>query len=321
MLPKSSQSEAAVWPANWPRRGRLPTFGQHQKWGFEDLSARAGHHLPTEIGFLANYGIAPGILVDAAAKARSQGVTADAVVLAEGKVSEYHFYRSLAHHLRLNFVDGRVTLGLATLYPQSVHAGLAPLADPNGPAFLAAPRGAAISHLVSAQRRNGALCGNLALTTPTHLSWLVRAASREAILRRAWASGLPTGTTPHQRRTVLAIAALIAFLSLIAPGAMSLVCSAIVSLVFIAVIWLRLTATAASLEVSAPRSRIKMAVQRFAAAPREACLSAGAACHRQYRRQLAGARYVGANAGGISAILFLNRLDGKRLEPICGSRS
>jgi cellulose synthase/poly-beta-1,6-N-acetylglucosamine synthase-like glycosyltransferase len=226
-------------------------------------SARVPHNLPAEIGFLVHYGIASGILVAAAAKARAQGVTADAVLLAEGKISEYHFYGSLARHLRLAFVDGRVRLGAATCYPQSIRAGLVPLAGSERPAFLGAPRGKAIVHLIAAMRRNGALCAGLALTTPTHLMELVRGACREEISRAAslglWSFDpvlcAKDGANARQWCTALAIAMSIALSQLMAPAATSAACGILLSLAFIAVTWLRLTACAASLNAPAPQLR------------------------------------------------------------------
>ena len=110
---------------NWPKRGSSATLDLHRKSGSGVLPsildtrisssvestqrsqpwsitpaeqnaspafARLAQNLPAEIGFLLHYGIASGILVAAAATARAQGVTADAVLLAEGKISEYYFY-------------------------------------------------------------------------------------------------------------------------------------------------------------------------------------------------------------------------------------
>jgi len=211
-------------------------------------SARVAQNLPAEIGFLVHYGIASGILVAAAAKARAQGATADAVLPAEGKISEDHFYRSLARHLRLAFVDGHVTLGPATRYPQSIRAGLVPLVGCKRPAFLGAPRGKAIVHLIAAVRRNGALCAGLALTTPTHLMELVRAACREEISHAAslglWSLDpvlcAKDGASVRQWYGGLAIAMSIALCQLMAPAATSAACGMLLSLAFIAVIWLRL---------------------------------------------------------------------------------
>jgi cellulose synthase/poly-beta-1,6-N-acetylglucosamine synthase-like glycosyltransferase len=251
---------------NWSKRRRFATLGGSSAGSNQRSAegqnaspafARFTRSLPTEIGFLVHYGIAPGILMAAAATARARGETADAVLLAEGKVSEYHFYRSLARYLRLTFVEGHVTLGAAARFRQSFAAGLVPLTGPAGPAFLTAPRGKAVALLVRALRRNSS--SSVALTTPTHLFDLVCAASREEIARKAslglWSSD-PTlcardGATPGQRHAALAIVALIAVSSLLAPTATGMVCGMLLSLGFLAAIWLRLAACAASFRTPA----------------------------------------------------------------------
>ncbi len=289
MFLTSNQPEAAS-PASWQRRpaavdlhrksgnGLSPAVGMRATWADgsdksrrwlsnEEPSsgpapARGAQSFPAEIGFLLHYGIAPSVLAAAAADARAQGVTPDAAILTGGKVSEYHFYRSLARHLRLTFVDGQVALGPAMRYPQSINTGLAPLPHHAGQAFLAAPRGAAIAYLTAAVGRGADLSTSLALTTPTHLSQLVREAAREPMSRAA-SMGLSSfdpslcvrgGASPHQRHAASTIVAVVGFLALMTPAA-SLLCEALLSLAFIAIIWLRLTASAASLTASAPRVR------------------------------------------------------------------
>jgi glycosyltransferase XagB len=198
--------------------------------------------------------VSSGILLAAAATARAQGMTADAVLIAEGKISEYDFYRSLARYLHLAFVDRTVALGLATRYPQSVKAGLAPLADSKGPAFLAAPRGEVIPHLINSLRHNTS--EHLALTTPAHFFELVHAAARRQITRKA-SLGLvsfdPTlsakgGLTRRQKYAALAVATVIAASSVTAPAATSMAGATLLSLALLAVIWLRLSACIGSFD-------------------------------------------------------------------------
>ena len=148
------------------------------------LRASEAHAWPTEIAFLTHYGVTPGVLSAAVASAKRQGVSADAALLTRSTVSEYHFYRSLACHLRLPFIDAPVAVAATARYPQAVHAALAPLADRDGPAFVAAPRGSAVAHLILAAYR-GELRSRLALTTPTHFSKLLRATFQSQILHDA----------------------------------------------------------------------------------------------------------------------------------------
>ena len=141
--------------------------------------ARVTSYLPSEIGFLAHYGVSFARLANAAETARAQGVTADRVLLAEGQISEDYFYRALARHLRLTFTDADIALN-AGPYPQMIEAGAVALPPGRGAAFLVAPRGAAIGRLIAAMSRRGSGT-NIALTTPSHLSWLVRKAARREI--------------------------------------------------------------------------------------------------------------------------------------------
>ncbi|HEY0145577.1 MAG TPA: hypothetical protein VGB93_05390 [Methylovirgula sp.] len=90
--------------------------------------ARGTSHLPSEIGFLAHYGVSFVRLANAVETARRQGVTADRVLIAEGQISEDYFYRALARHLRLTFIDADVALKAAAPYPQMIEAGAVALA-------------------------------------------------------------------------------------------------------------------------------------------------------------------------------------------------
>ncbi len=133
--------------------------------------ARATSHLPIEIGFLAHYGVSFARLANVAETARKQAVTADRVLIAEGQISEAFFYRTLARHLRLTFTDADIALNIAAPYPQMIEAGAVASPPGESAAFLVAPRGAAIGHLIDSLNRRGAPA-NIALTTPSHLSRL-----------------------------------------------------------------------------------------------------------------------------------------------------
>ena len=69
--------------------------------GLQDAPPRP---LPTEIAFLAGFGVPMALLQYAAKLARRQGVSADAALLGEGLVDEEVFYRALADHLRVDFL-------------------------------------------------------------------------------------------------------------------------------------------------------------------------------------------------------------------------
>jgi len=143
--------------------------------------------LPPELSFLSAHGVAPALLLAAARKARAQNVPPEAVLLAEGTVEETFYYRALARHLGVLFIEGPVALARDRVaYPQAIHAGLAPLESASGPVLLSAPRGAALAELLQRGPRSERGRSKLAITTPSNFSNLVRAASRTSILQ--WAS-------------------------------------------------------------------------------------------------------------------------------------
>ncbi|MHB8883666.1 MAG: glycosyltransferase family 2 protein [Methylovirgula sp.] len=221
----------------------------------------ASHAWPIEIAFLTHYGVTPGVLSAAVTSAKQQGVSADAALLAQGNISEYHFYRSLARHLRLPFVDGPAAIGADARYPQAVHAAMAPVAGCSDPAVLAAPRGSAITNLILAAYR-GELRSRLALTTPTHFSKLLRATFRRQILHDA-SFALPAldpalsakGLRWQQRAGAGAgifVLALCAVLDVAGSTPLFIIGF---SLVFLAMVLLRILACAASFEVIRHRRR------------------------------------------------------------------
>jgi cellulose synthase/poly-beta-1,6-N-acetylglucosamine synthase-like glycosyltransferase len=245
--------------------------------------AGPGNVLPAEIGFLAHYGVPQGVLMAAEARAKSLGVSAESVLLSEGDVSEVHFYSSLARHLCLSYVDGPLRLGPQAAFPDTIHAGLAAIETLDGQAYLAAPRGATIGYLIARLRRNESLppspqgpahnrmdLSRLAITTPTHLSRLVRVREREKVADLA-SSGLPTfdpalsargGASPAQ----IAVACLgfvtAIILMFAAPHAAALLASLTLCASFLAGVVMRLLASAAALGSAVPR-RLAVEVARL----------------------------------------------------------
>ena len=214
--------------------------------------ARVTSYLPSEIGFLAHYGVSFARLANAVETARAQGVTADRVLLAEGQISEDYFYRALARHLRLTFTDADIALN-AGPYPQMIEAGAVALPPGRGAAFLVAPCGAAIGRLIAAMSRRGSGT-NIALTTPSHLSWLVRKAARREIGRGA-SFGLPDfdanlcakgGMNAQQGVALGVLGSIAAFFLPLAPAASVTIGAAFLGLILLATFWLRLSACAAS---------------------------------------------------------------------------
>ncbi|MGB6492788.1 MAG: glycosyltransferase family 2 protein [Methylocella sp.] len=210
--------------------------------------------LPAALAFLTVHGVSPAVLLTAAAEARRQAIAPEATVLASGTIRERFFYQCLAHHLGAAFIDGEIALGAGARYPHAVHAGLAPLDDGDGSCWLAAPRGQLLAQLLARARGGEGLGARLAITTPSHLSRLVRAAATASILREACLGlanldpSLSAKAGSSQAQCAVAVAAAAA--AILAFGLAPAFTLALVSLsmtcFFLASIWLRLFAGAAS---------------------------------------------------------------------------
>ncbi|MGH6800812.1 MAG: glycosyltransferase family 2 protein, partial [Methylocella sp.] len=208
--------------------------------------------LPAGLAFLTAYGVSPAVLLTAAAEARRQDIAPEAALLASGSIGDNFFYRCLAQRLGAAFIDGAVALGDGTRYPHAIHAGLAPLDGDAGPGWLAAPRGRLLAHLLA--RGRGGEHAQLAITTPSHLSRLVRASATASILREA-SLGLAdldpslsakAGTSQAQCAFAMTAIAASTFAFGLGPAFTLAVVSFSMTCLFLASIWLRLFAGAAS---------------------------------------------------------------------------
>lgn len=212
--------------------------------------------LPPQIGFLASYGIVPALLLKAASIARELHVFPEEVLLKNNIIGDVLFYSCLADHLGLRFIDWPVFLQQDIAYPQAIHAGIAPLRGDEGAAFIAAPQGQALSFLL----KQGSRGRRLAITTPHHLSELVRASSALPILQGAsFALGgfdkdLTAFTPPKRIHTLGLNALLLALLAgaLSEPKGFLSLMSLILGLIFFAGILYRLLVSAASFLKPAP---------------------------------------------------------------------
>jgi glycosyltransferase XagB len=124
------------------------------------------------------------LLVSAAGEARAQAVAPEAALLASGAVQERFFYQCLADDLGAAFVEGDVTLAAGARYPLSIHCGIAPLDGRDGRRWLSAPRGAMLAELL-ARARQGERFPDLAITTPSQMSRLLRADAASTVLWEA----------------------------------------------------------------------------------------------------------------------------------------
>jgi glycosyltransferase XagB len=208
--------------------------------------------LPAALAFLTNYGVSADELIKAALQARRQGVPPEAALLASGANRERFYYRCLAYELGAQFTSGPARISDAMRYPYAIHAGLLPLED-GRLKWLAAPQGRLLDRLLA--RPDGRqLSGFLAITTPSHLSRLARSAATPSILRDATLGlarldpDLSAKTPPNkaQRGCAMAGVAGTAFAIGVAPGPALVMLSLPMSCLFLASVWLRLFAGAAS---------------------------------------------------------------------------
>jgi len=207
---------------------------------------------PLEIAFLANFGVPEAVLLYAATLARRQGLCPAHALLAEGLVEEEVFYRALAAHLGAPFLPSFEIEACTTDVPRG-HARLAP--NSSGLQWLFAPQDDALRRLLELARQ-GRLRKSFALTS--------RARFLEALqMERLRACALEAPYTvekifPHlcARRALLgpalplALCCNAAWLALLfAPdAAVALLAALPLAVLFLASVFLRLFACAASFE-------------------------------------------------------------------------
>ena len=122
--------------------------------------------LPSEIAFLSRHGIPMGILRRAVETAVAVGVTADQAALKCDLLDEVTFYRALADELGLPFLT-RIQVDEQARYPESILAGLAPLAPAFGSArYAIAPTAESLVRLLSSRPK---VASGLVITTPSAL--------------------------------------------------------------------------------------------------------------------------------------------------------
>ncbi|CAN2534619.1 hypothetical+protein [Methylocapsa aurea] len=208
----------------------------------------AGRPLPPEIAFLAAHGAPLVMLQYGATLARRQGARADAVLIAEGMISEERFYRILATELRVPYLETPPALEPSASLERDVARGYARLAEePRGLRWLFAPRGEEIARLVGVTRSSAgrplfaiaapsifeaALRRSSARRLAESAAYSVERVAPDLAARRALRGGAPTAF-------VLAnLALLAAWLSPASTLSMSV--STLLALLFLANIGLRL---------------------------------------------------------------------------------
>jgi len=212
--------------------------------------------LPIEIAFLAAHGIPLEVLRYAAVLARRQGVCADAALIAEGLVREEIFYRALAERLGVDFIEDGFQLAPSGLDAAKTERGYARLMDdPRGLVWMFAPSGPAIARLFGAVRaaRGRPL---FAVTTRSRFAQALRRASSADLARMAAYSAeradrdLCVRAALSRRFLAAAIGAnallLAGLFSPVRP--VSLGVALLLAMLFLASVFLRLFACAASFE-------------------------------------------------------------------------
>ena len=223
----------------------------------------AARPLPVEVAFLLDHGVPQEVLVYGVALARRQGVSADAALMAEGIVDESVFYRALAAHLGVPFLERDVDLASGAL--TTARQGYAALdGRDDGLRWLFAPVGAQVVRLMSAARlaQSRPL---FAITTRArfgealrrlHQAEAARAASRSA--ERIDGDLCVRGSLSRGALAVATAMLIIVIAGVVAPVAAARLGAAFaLAGVFLASVALRLAACAASFAPQEEPSRIK----------------------------------------------------------------
>ncbi|WP_298355448.1 glycosyltransferase family 2 protein [Rhodoblastus sp.] len=207
---------------------------------------------PPEIAFLAAEGVGTDLLDHATRRARALGVGADEFVIAEGLIEEGVYYRALARRLNCAYVERAAALAPGFDYRAALRASVA-RADPRRENFdwLMSPRGGEIRKLL-ALGAGGA--ERFAICAPKIFSALVRAAGRRALAEDASfalsrADSRLSASAPQlrwsNRVTVFLALTVMAGLVALSPELLA-VTSFVLSFLFLAGIYVRLCALAAS---------------------------------------------------------------------------
>lgn len=219
-------------------------------WPCDRVSGVAGPGLPIEIAFLANHGVPPDELRQAAAIAARLGVAPARQVLASGLVGEEAFYRALAAEFDLRFSAGAPPLLPGGDVAAILREGVARVRDrPGSPVrfALAPPAGAPLRRFVAGNPQHRE---DLVIVTPSALAAELRAGNARVLARRAaWLDepGLTrfsarTGSSLPQKGVLLLLVGLLACLTTLEPVNTLVGVALAVGPVFLGAVVLRLAA-------------------------------------------------------------------------------
>lgn len=225
---------------------------------------RAIGQVPIEIAFLAAYGVPPGLLLKAAARAKEVDVTADRALLGAG-FPEDTFYRFLARHLGMPYLDEPMRLvlpprdGLGQFEPQALLLAQ----NARGLDRVLAPQGTQLRRVIELFQAGQGREARSAVVSPRCLKALVRRQTRPVLLHLAthglgsWDAALSAEGGPNIGQKLAAIvmaAGLLAGLAF-APATSLVVLALILGSIFLVAVLLRLAATASSVIPPAPEHR------------------------------------------------------------------
>lgn len=206
--------------------------------------------LPAEIAFLADHGVPPVHLQEAARLAERIGVSPSRQVIASGLVTEEQFYRALAAELDLRFQPHAPPLqpggDIAAILREGV-AALAVRPDSRPRFAVAPPPGPALRHLLAA-RLSGRQ--DIVVLTPARLAAELRRANAGALARAAaWTdeAGLRrpsarTGTNWLQKALAFILVAILSVMGTLAPTLTLVGAMVTVGPIFFGAVILRLAA-------------------------------------------------------------------------------
>ncbi|NDA47777.1 MAG: glycosyltransferase, partial [Alphaproteobacteria bacterium] len=168
-----------------PCIGAMPVAAPYRSSAAPNLHG-AHQALPLEIGFLLAHGVPLDVLQMAATKAKRYDVSAEQVLLSEGKISQTAYYQALGKHIDLALAGEDVKLSAQAQFPHSILAGLCPAEDRQGAAlWLIAPKGQQICELILLAQQNRLPRDHLRLITQASLQEQVMEARGKDIAEQA----------------------------------------------------------------------------------------------------------------------------------------
>lgn len=210
--------------------------------------------VPESLAFLQVRGVSAAALQYYAVVAENRGMHADEVLIAMGEITAEVFYRHLADHLQVPFLDNYVPLAGHACRTLCSQSGIAPLApNPLGLGYVLAPRGAALAALLKQSKARNAPAREFAITTPAHLNRLalvsqnrrIAAAASQDLAQAHPGMSAAAGSTRGQKSALAALGLAVLFAIWAAPGALATTACLACSALFAFCILLRLAAMGA----------------------------------------------------------------------------